>query len=283
MTNFFVYWILFIVQRFFTSFHLFAACSLTAIFLGPFAKPVAADTTGFLSLINSYRQQNGAGTLVEDQSLTNAACWFAADMGAKNYFPSDHVDSLGRGMSQRLTDFGISGSRAENIFYTTQGSGASFAFDAWKNSSGHNTNMLNSIYTRIGIGRASYNGKWYWVTDFANGTASTMTNQCGQATTPPTPSAPAPATPKKSTPAVAVQPAPVVETPVTTIEATPNTKPQPATKSATISTKRIEPKEEKKADITLVQGIAATTIVLLNLAIFGFITLQLYRNNKFLR
>ena len=195
------------MQRFFSSSHLLAACSLTAIFLGTLANPARADTTGFLSLINSYRQQNGAGTLVEDQNLTNSSCWFADDMGAKNYFPYDHVDSQGRTMNKRLTDFGVSGSRSENIFYTTSGSSANYAFDAWKGSSGHNTNMLGSAYTRIGIGRANYNGRWYWVTDFANGSATTMTNQCGQlAVQQPLPPAPPP-TVKKTTPPPATMPA----------------------------------------------------------------------------
>lgn len=260
----------------------------STLYLGVFVVPVKADTTGFLSLINSYRQQNGIGILAEDQNLTNAACWFAADMGTNNYFPSDHVDSQGRSMSQRLTDFGISGSRAENIFYTTSGSGANYAFDTWKNSAGHNTNMLNSTYTRIGIGRANYNGKWYWVTDFASGSVTNLTNQCGQTVsqttqTPPPP----PSSPKKPAPVNTIPPVTEVSEPVPSVEITVATttatiSAEIATKSATKTPKFIKiedkPKEENR---TLVQGAAATTIVLGNLAIFGFIVFRLFRKYKF--
>ncbi|HSX58245.1 MAG TPA: CAP domain-containing protein [Candidatus Saccharimonadales bacterium] len=261
---------------------------LTYICLGNFAVSAFADSTGFLSLINSYRAQNGLGTLVEDQSLTNSACWFAGDMAAKNYFPSDHVDSQGRGMSQRLADFGVAtGSRAENIYYTTASSAASVAFNAWKNSSGHNANMLGP-YTRIGIGRVNGSGKWYWVTDFANGSASTLTNQCGASIAPPPPPPP-PAVKKKITPpppppAVTITdtPVPVVETPVATPAATVSAyiATNLATKSAVVI-KVAEP--EEKAPVTLVQGIAATSLILGNFALFGFIVWRLYRHRHFLR
>eukprot|EP01041_Mallomonas_annulata_P015586 gene15586-32927_t len=57
----------------------------------------------------------------------------------------------------------------ENIY--AGGQSAAEAFDAWKNSPGHNTNMLRPQYNYIGIGIA-YNGNsnygWYWTNDFAS-------------------------------------------------------------------------------------------------------------------
>ncbi len=256
---------------------------LTVAFLGRFSNPVLADSTGFLSLINSYRAQNGVGALVEDQNLTNAACWFADDMGAKNYFPSDHVDSQGRSMSQRLTDFGVSGSRAENIFYTTQGSSANYAFDAWENSSGHNTNMLSGTYTRIGIGRANYSGRWYWVTDFANGSANALANQCGISVAPPPPP-PVAKKPPPPPPAAVETPTTLspIETQIATTTATVSAKTAP--KSATTSTKIVKiDSPTNKRDLTLVQGVTATTIVFGNLALLAFLTFKLYRHRHFLR
>lgn len=262
-----------------------------AVFLFVFSGIAKADTTGFLSLINNYRSQNGLGTLSEDQNLTNAACWFASDMGAKNYFPGDHVDSLGRSMSQRLSDFGINGSRAENIYYTTAGSSANNAFNDWKESSGHNENMLNGTYTRIGIGRANFSGKWYWVTDFANGSATTPNNQCGVSITPPpTPQPTPPPAPVKKTPPpppISAEPTPVEtpapETPLEPEIATLSAK--LASKAATKSAKLIElnKNENNKKGLTLVQGAAATTIVLGNLILFAFIVLNLYKHHKFLK
>lgn len=265
---------------------------LTAVFLGTFAKPVAADSTGFLSLINSYRQQNNLGTLSEDQNLTNAACWFAADMGAKNYFPSDHVDSQGRTMSQRLSDFGVSGgSRGENIFYTTAGSSANYAFDAWKNSSGHNANMLNSSFTRIGIGRVYGSGKWYWVTDFASGTAAALSNQCGTANSTPPP--PPPTSTNKSSKKTQTNTQPTSDTaqPVTITEtvevqtSTPSANPQNkvvGSKSATLSAKKIKMNYPtlEQARPTLVQGVAATSLLMGNLVLCSFLVLKLFRFHR---
>jgi hypothetical protein len=261
---------------------------LTAVPLGIFAKPARADTTGFLNLINSYRQQNGKAALSEDQNLTNAACWFASDMAVKNYFPADHVDSQGRTMSQRLTDFGVSGSRAENIFSTTAGSSANYAFDAWKNSSGHNANMLSSTYSRIGIGRANNGNKWYWVTDFANGGATGLTNQCGIAVNQPQPPAPqpppAPAKNPPPPPAIPVETPKVetlMETPVATTAATISAIPT-ATRSATKASgpKNTVGKVERKGP-TMIQGIAAGSLILGNILIFSFVAFQLYRHHKF--
>lgn len=269
------------VQRFLFPFYLIAICSLTAIFLGPFAKPAVADTTGFLSLINSYRQQNNLGTLVEDQNLTNAACWLAADL-EKNGFK--HTDSLGRNMSQRLTDFGVTGgSRAENIFSTTSGSSANYAFDAWKNSPGHNANMLGAAYTRIGIGRANVSGKWYWTTDFASGTATALTSQCG------VPINPTPITPKPAAPAVKPTPIPapiVVQAPPTeVVVATPSaseTNLVVATKSASISAKVIDindnqPKQESVGE-SLVKGSFLTISFIGYLILFEFIFWRLFHH-----
>jgi hypothetical protein len=190
------------VQRFLSPYNLLAALILSATALGFSPKPVSADTTGFLTLINSYRQQHNLGTLTEDQKLTNASCWLATDLD-KNGF--SHTDSLGRDMATRLSDYGVTGSnRGENIFYTTSSSSPEYAFDAWKSSPGHNANMLGSSYTRIGIGRSLVNNRWYWVTDFASGTADPLTLPCGQTayatpyttpySTPKTPSNPTAAT-----------------------------------------------------------------------------------------
>ncbi len=254
------------------------------LYLGFFPAAAKADTTGFLTLINNYRQQNSLGTLVEDQNLTNAACWLSADL--KNNF--SHTDSQGRGVKQRLSDFGVSGvSYAENIYYTTSSSSANSAFTAWQNSAGHNTNMLNGAYTRIGIGRVYVSGKWYWTTDFANGSATTMTSQCGTATNPP-PTQPNPPAVKKTTPPppAPATPVTIVETPVTEVViATPSatvTNTDIATKSATISAKivKIENKQPKQnsAAESLVKGSFLTASFVGYLVLFGFMGWNLFHH-----
>jgi len=221
--------------------------------------------------------------LAEDQNLTNAACWLALDLDINGF---SHTDSLGRSMSQRLADFGVSGSRAENIFYTTAGSSASYAFEAWKNSSGHNTNMLNGTYTRIGIGRANVSGKWYWVTDFANGSASALSNQCGSpVSNPSTPTASNP-TPNQQTTQGSSKPitAPS-ETPVSVLEPTPPVATITAQPSLKIATKPATPSnatvkivdQDIEEPITLVKGLVLGSILLINFLLFAFIFWRFFR------
>lgn len=269
------------MQRFLFSFYLIAACSLTAIFLGIFANPARADTTGFLSLLNSYRQQNKLGTLVEDQNLTNSACWLATDLDINGF---NHTDSQNRDMSQRLTDFGVSdGSRAENIFYTTAGSDANYAFTAWKNSPGHNANMLGSAYTRIGIGRANVSGKWYWVTDFASGAVVSLNNQCGVAVNLTPPPAPAPKPTVKSAPTPPPAPVAITEPPTQLTVATSsaeNVDLKVATDSATTSAKvvRIDSPTKETNGTSLVKGSFLVVSLLGYLMLFGFIFWQLFHH-----
>ena len=55
---------------------------------------------------------------------------------------------------------------------------AQAVFNAWKASSGHNTNMLNGKYTVIGIGLATVSGSPYtnyWTTDFGGYTDAAST------------------------------------------------------------------------------------------------------------
>ncbi len=124
-----------------------------------------AEESQFLTTINQYRASKGLAALQLDTNLTTAAKWMSADMANNNRF--SHTDSQGRDMGPRLTAFGYTRyPQGENIAagYTT----AALVFDGWKNSSGHNANMLGADYKYIGIGRA-YNAsstyKWYWTID----------------------------------------------------------------------------------------------------------------------
>ncbi|HZS07245.1 MAG TPA: CAP domain-containing protein [Blastocatellia bacterium] len=123
----------------------------------------------FLTLINNYRAQNGLGPLQVSATLTNASKWFSQDMAAKNYFPSNHVDSLGRDPFVRMAAFGYNYQTAKGENIAAGNATAAATFDQWKNSSGHNANMLSGSYKAIGIGRAydaNSTYRWYWTTDF---------------------------------------------------------------------------------------------------------------------
>ena len=151
---------------------------------------IDSEEQAFLGLINNYRAQNGLGALSISTNLTRAAVWHSTDMGDKNYF--SHTDSLGRSPSTRAMDCGYPIGAGENIAAGGAWQSAQSAFTAWKNSSGHNANMLYAPYKQIGIARVYNNDStygWYWVTDF--GTTNDGTSG-GGGTTNPTPT-PAPA------------------------------------------------------------------------------------------
>ena len=126
-----------------------------------------AEEQAFLKLINDYRTTNGLGTLQASITLTNAAKWMSNDMAVKGYF--DHNDSTGRDPFTRMRNFGYNYNTwmGENI--AAGYSDATNTFNQWKNSPGHNENMLNPNFKVIGIGRIVNTGayyRYYWTTDF---------------------------------------------------------------------------------------------------------------------
>ncbi len=176
------------------------------------AAAIDGEEQAFLGLINSYRAQNGLGSLSINTELTNASDWMSNDMATNNYF--SHTDSLGRDPFQRMAAFGYDYNtwKGENLAAgvdTAQG-----AFDLWKASPGHNANMLNGNFTVIGIARvfgASSTYGWYWTTDFG-----------GQGSSPP----PAPPPPSPPPPAPTAEPT-AAATPVATPDPTPEPTPVP--------------------------------------------------------
>ncbi len=136
-----------------------------------------SEEQAFLKNINDYRAQNGLGPLRVSIALTNSSKWFSGDMASNNYFPFNHVDSLGRDIVTRLTAFnyGYNSWRGENI--AAGFADAASTFNQWKNSPSHNSNMLSSNYAVIGIGRVYNSGatyRWYWTTDFGSYVDATM-------------------------------------------------------------------------------------------------------------
>ncbi len=152
---------------------------------------IDSEERALLNLINQYRQQFGKNPLAMHPTVTRAAAWFSRDMATKNYFPYNHVDSNGRTIDQRLRWCGASFSNwAENIYAGRPDAQSVFA--AWRNSSGHNANMLRDGVTSAGIARAYGAGTtygWYWTLDLTNSSAVTATT-----TTAPTTTTTAPAT-----------------------------------------------------------------------------------------
>jgi hypothetical protein len=162
---------------------------------------VDSEEARFLTLINNYRAQNGLAQLKMSTNLNQAASWMVVDLATKNYF--SHTDSLGRSPSTRAQNCGYPGGAGENLAAGTYRDTAQEAFDAWKASSGHNANMLNSSYKMIGIARyygSSSTYGWYWATDFGLIDDGTGGSAGGGGSTTPTPAPSSPATISSPTP-----------------------------------------------------------------------------------
>lgn len=121
-------------------------------------KPAEND---FLKRINDYRATKGAPALIMSQQLKRPAQWYAND-SARQFLAGTHNDSLGRTPIQRYADCGVRmNSSAENKLKGANT--AAEAINLWKNSPGHNRNMLNPTMKQIGIGIKGDS----WVTVFS--------------------------------------------------------------------------------------------------------------------
>jgi uncharacterized protein YkwD len=125
-----------------------------------------SEERAFLVLLNNHRAANGLAPLGLSYKLSHASQWKSNDLGVNAYFAHD---DLNRPWVQRIRDcgYGYNTWLGENIAGGV--SDAQSAFNLWKNSIGHNANMLGANYTTVGIGRAYVPGSpygWYWTTDF---------------------------------------------------------------------------------------------------------------------
>jgi hypothetical protein len=121
----------------------------------------------FLLLLNDYRQMNDLPLLENSAALNVASYDHSLDMGQQNYFSHESLD--GRSPWDRMDYVGYDYNtlRAENI--AAGQVDAQRVFDAWRNSPGHNANMLNPDLSVIGIGRVEVQGSRhgvYWTTKF---------------------------------------------------------------------------------------------------------------------
>jgi uncharacterized protein YkwD len=175
-----------------------------------------SDELAFVTLINNYRAQNGLGQLSIDWEMQASSDWMSTDMGQKAYF--SHTDSLGRDPWTRMCAFGYCYNTwmGENIaagFSTAQS-----VFTAWRNSPGHNANMLGANFNAMGISKVCTTGSpygCYWANDFGGVNSGSLPP--GGATATPTPS---------PTPTLSPSPAPTASpTPIHTATPTPTPTP----------------------------------------------------------
>lgn len=133
----------------------------------PSAYAYDGEELAFLTLINNYRASYGLPSLTMSNSLYNASENHNWDMANQRFF--SHTGSDGSSPWDRIRRAGYTYNTylGENLAagYADAGS----VFTAWRNSPGHNANMLGANFRAIGISRVYASGSpygWYWTTDF---------------------------------------------------------------------------------------------------------------------
>ncbi|MBN1341616.1 MAG: CAP domain-containing protein [Phycisphaerae bacterium] len=135
------------------------------------ATPTNAPHQGVFDQLNAYRQANGLETLEYSMTLQAAADAHAKDMFDRQFF--SHTNPSGEAPADRAVNAGFCHEYCgENIAYgMNQVSQTSEVMQAWKNSPGHDANMLNGSYAYVGVGyyhtQVGVNHYYYWVQLFA--------------------------------------------------------------------------------------------------------------------
>lgn len=113
-----------------------------------------------LNLVNKERTQRGLSPLNYSYELEKVAKAHSLDMASRNYF--SHNSPEGKTPFDRIKNAGISyNSAGENIAAGQKS--PEEVVNGWMNSPGHRANILNSNYTKMGIG-VIYGGSYgiYW-------------------------------------------------------------------------------------------------------------------------
>jgi len=135
--------------------------------LGIAGPQLGQDEEALLDLINAHRVENGLSPLSISPTLTDAALWMSRDMGEKDYF--SHTDSLGRDPFQRMADFSYNYNAWKGENLAAGSDTAQLTFQLWRDSPGHNANMLNANFVVVGLAKAYDSDstyRWYWSADF---------------------------------------------------------------------------------------------------------------------
>lgn len=119
-----------------------------------------------LELVNEERAKRSLSPLSWSDELAEVARAHSEDMLKRNFF--SHTNPDGKSPFDRMRAYGISyRSAGENIAAGQKTPEA--VVEAWMNSEGHRANILNSSYTKLGVGYVSGNGAYgtYWTQNFA--------------------------------------------------------------------------------------------------------------------
>lgn len=144
-----------------------AACANTSLM--PTAHDTAAVGAAIVCLVNATRAQYGLAPLSPNRALNTSAMGHSRDMVARDYF--GHDSPSGRTPAQRMLSHGAPCANGcvvgENIAWATGGDSTPAAIvQAWMNSPGHRSNILDPEFRYEGLGVAegspnlSPTGQW---------------------------------------------------------------------------------------------------------------------------
>ncbi|MFA5774835.1 MAG: CAP domain-containing protein [Ilumatobacteraceae bacterium] len=128
-----------------------------------------------ISMVNQERKAAGLKKVIECLALDQSAVSHSQDMYTRDFF--DHTNPDGKTASDRIRLTGYMGNAKSR--WTGENIAKGFAdvatvMKAWMNSPGHRANILNPIWTHLGIGFVStgpdsiYDG-YIWTQDFGSG------------------------------------------------------------------------------------------------------------------
>lgn len=134
----------------------------------PASQPASSGYSAFQSevvrLVNVERSKNGLAALTADSLLMKTATVKSQDMAKNNYF--SHTSPTYGSPFDLMKQYGVSYRAAGENIAMGQTSPAQ-VMDGWMNSAGHRANILNSSYTKIGVGVAqNASGQYYWTQHF---------------------------------------------------------------------------------------------------------------------
>lgn len=126
-----------------------------------------AEEAAFVRMLNEYRASRGLAPVTATPLLNQVAYDHSLAMGTQRFF--SHNDPSGGTPFTRMAAAGYPNGVAENI--AAGNAGAAATFQQWRNSPGHNTNMLSARARAIGIGRAyvaNSQYRYYWTNVFGS-------------------------------------------------------------------------------------------------------------------
>ncbi len=126
----------------------------------------ASSRTAILNKTNEYRKEKGIKALTLDEELSKMATLRAMEIAYSGVlshtrpnnkdWTSLYEEYTGEERSSRMGE-NIAGEFNTDVEVVTE----------WHNSKAHNAIMMESSFTKIGIGKYSFNGKTYWVQHFS--------------------------------------------------------------------------------------------------------------------